>query len=400
MVKPLRIGILMHADSRWMGGIIYIQNLVKVIATLPSDKRSQVELFLIVSSDSDPKFYSDLLPLVTKLCHENWLNLGLLNRLRWKIARIIPLLKDKRISLVTKQEHLDFLYPITGNWGISWHFDCSWAAWIPDFQHKYLPELFLLRELRVRDRLFQDISQIAPAVVFSSQVAVDDFRKFYPKSKAQTFVLNFRTVPEATWFTANPIEIQQKYQIADSFFLVSNQFWKHKNHKILVEALCILKQKNIKVIIVCTGQLNSTNSSSYKDEFLELIHQTELDEQFIILGQIPRFEQIQLMRRSLAVIQPSLFEGWSTVVEDARLLGKKLIISDLSVHFEQDPPDATFFQRNSPQDLADKLKLLLPTLSPGPDLEAEVRSIKANQVQCQTYGEQFLQIAQSSMPNL
>jgi hypothetical protein len=59
------------------------------------------------------------------------------------------------------------------------------------------------------------------------------------------------------------------------------------------------------------------------------------------------------MRHSLAVIQPSLFEGWSTVVEDARCLGKKIILSDLLVQVEQNPQGSEFFERHSPQQLAD-----------------------------------------------
>ena len=36
-------------------------------------------------------------------------------------------------------------------------------------------------------------------------------------------------------------------------------------------------------------------------------------------------DQLRLMKESLGVIQPSLFEGWSTVIEDAKALNKKSI---------------------------------------------------------------------------
>jgi glycosyltransferase involved in cell wall biosynthesis len=54
------------------------------------------------------------------------------------------------------------------------------------------------------------------------------------------------------------------------------------------------------------------------------------------------------MRASAAVLQPSQFEGWSTVIEDARALGKPLIASDFPVHLEQDIPGSSFFRMGDP----------------------------------------------------
>ncbi|MFM8004242.1 MAG: glycosyltransferase, partial [Dolichospermum sp.] len=105
-------------------------------------------------------------------------------------------------------------------------------------------------------------------------------------------------------------------------------------------------------VIVCTGHIYDHRKPDYIDIILQAIHTYGLANQVYLLGLIPRIDQIQLMRHSLAVIQPSLFEGWSTVVEDARCLGKKMILSDFPVHLEQDPPGSVFFERNSPQELA------------------------------------------------
>ena len=58
---------------------------------------------------------------------------------------------------------------------------------------------------------------------------------------------------------------------------------------------------------------------------------------------LPRAHVFRLMRQSLAVLQPSLFEGWSTSVEEAKSVGKRMILLDIPVHREQDPPRALFF---------------------------------------------------------
>ena len=101
------------------------------------------------------------------------------------------------------------------------------------------------------------------------------------------------------------------------------------------------------------------------------------------------------MRRSLAVIQPSLFEGWSTVVEDARVLGKTILLSDISVHKEQNSPSTIFFKPDSSQEFANHLELLTTMLMPGPDLISESKARTNNKLECQTYAEQFLNIVQT-----
>ncbi|WP_026098044.1 glycosyltransferase family 4 protein [Kamptonema formosum] len=389
MVKPLRIGIIMSADKTWMGGVIYIHNLVKAIASL---ELPGLELYLIVPSDSAPEIYNEMQPFVKKLCVEKDLAGTFWNQVQWKILRKIPFLYAGALSKIAKREQLDFLYPVNETYGLCWDLPCAWATWIPDFQHKYLPEFFSERKIKLCDFYFNYMGHNAPAIIFSSQVALEDFKRFYPGGKAQTFVLNFRSVPYPEWFVSDPMAVQEQYKLPERFFLVSNQFWVHKNHKIIIEALALLKKEKIEPVIVCTGNLRDGRFPGYDRELLALIQKYELDEQVKLIGLIPRIEQIQLMRRALAVIQPSLFEGWSTVVEDARLLGKAIILSDIPVHLEQNPPHATFFRRDSPQDLAEKIKLLLPELIPGPDFSNEENARKVSQYQRQRYGEEFLEI--------
>ena len=52
---------------------------------------------------------------------------------------------------------------------------------------------------------------------------------------------------------------------------------------------------------------------------------------------------MSLIYYSSAVINPSLFEGWSSTVEQAKAYNKKIILSDISVHREQKPKYSYFF---------------------------------------------------------
>jgi len=61
------------------------------------------------------------------------------------------------------------------------------------------------------------------------------------------------------------------------------------------------------------------------------------------LGVLDRREQLFLMKHAVAIVQPSLYEGWSTLVEEAKAMNKFIILSDIPVHKEQIAINCSFF---------------------------------------------------------
>jgi glycosyltransferase involved in cell wall biosynthesis len=77
------------------------------------------------------------------------------------------------------------------------------------------------------------------------------------------------------------------------------------------------------------------------------------------------------MYHSLALINPSLFEGWSSTVEEAKSLGKMILLSDIPVHREQNPQRSLFFGCNDPRELADALIQVQKRYDPGEEHKAK-----------------------------
>ena len=86
------------------------------------------------------------------------------------------------------------------------------------------------------------------------------------------------------------------------------------------------------------------------------ISDLELTDTVRILGSIPRADQLLLVRGAGLVMQPSHFEGWSSIVEEARSFGKTILLSDIPVHREQAPPQAVYFDPLDPAALADVIE--------------------------------------------
>lgn len=81
----------------------------------------------------------------------------------------------------------------------------------------------------------------------------------------------------------------------------------------------------------------------------------KLEKEILFLGFIDRKDQLVLMKNAQAVIQPSLFEGWNTVVEDAKALNQTLIVSNITVHKEQLENNAYYFAPDDYNELALKM---------------------------------------------
>jgi glycosyltransferase involved in cell wall biosynthesis len=395
MKKPLRIALIMQGAYGWIGGIEYIKNIIFALGSLPDDVRSTFEVYLICSKSLDTSLYKQIEQYTNKIFYEevDLKPVTIQNMVKWKAIKTITKQKSPRFGELFIKEKINFVYPFVNH--NHPHLLYRSAAWIPDFQHKYLPQFFTDKEIKNRDASFAYIASSASNIVLSSKSAELDFHKFFPESAHKTTVLSFKTSPPLIWYEGNPQQIQHDYFLPEHFFLVSNQFWQHKNHLVIFNALKLLHEKSIYPIVVCTGHMYDFRKPDYSDKILQTIHKLGIAKQVYLLGLIPKFDQVQLMRRSLALIQPSLFEGWSTLVEDARCFGKRMILADLPVNIEQNPPNSVFFERNSSEHLASLLAEWWGHLSPGPDLEQEVIA-KANSFnQVQAFGYRFLEIAKS-----
>ena len=61
------------------------------------------------------------------------------------------------------------------------------------------------------------------------------------------------------------------------------------------------------------------------------------------------------MKHAQAVLQPSLFEGWITVIEDAKSLQAPVVASNIPVNIEQLGPNGVYFDPHDDKKLAELL---------------------------------------------
>jgi glycosyltransferase involved in cell wall biosynthesis len=341
----LRLGIIFNFNPSWMGGIVYIINLLKTLEYLDDSNKPEIILF----------YRSDLKKFVDEMDYPNLL------KVEWDFPStykgyLFSWVSRKNIFVQRILEYydLDGIYPIH-DFPVRSRTKTQLISWYADLQHEYFPEFFTRRKIVERNARIRFMLRNSDGLVVSSQSVRNDFEKFFrlPKN-LKLKVFHFVSGTEDL-SGLNISELKEKYHLPEKYFMISNQFHKHKNHIVLLRSLVRLKQSGVKVHLAMTGRFPDVSYSDYMKELRLLIDEHELHSQISILGIIPRKEQLLLMKHALAVIQPSLFEGWSTVVEDAKALQVPVIASSLAVNIEQLGSDGEFFEPFDDQKLAEIL---------------------------------------------
>ena len=397
MPKTIRVGLMLQGGNGWAGGVEYFRNLIKALAPLENTGKISLSYFVhqveqTLFEDVVPGFRDGVLPFSVndeKPKHRKnfWHKLSHKLRLGDRVISI-----ESPVQQYAAKVGLDFLYPYFPKRGE--RILVPTAAWIPDFQHNVMPHFFSKKERTSRDRTYALAARYSSSLVLSSRAAEIDFKNYYGRESIPVEILNFHTVPDDNWFQADSVVAVQELNLPPNFFYCANQFWIHKNHETVIKAVGILKQRGIDVNLVCTGSLNDYRHPGYVTKLQQTIKDLRIADRVFLLGLIPRHQQIQLFRHSKAVIQPSLFEGWSTVVEDCRVLGKRLLLSDIAVHREQDPPNAEFFAPQEVGVLVEMMTRAWKDLPVGPHAydEAEARELGRRHVR--KYAQTFVDIAE------
>lgn len=307
----------------WQGGINYFRAL---FLALHADAASPVRPIVFLGSQADIAQYG--LPDNVQIRYSRVLDRmslpWLLNRLSSEILGR-PLLTNRLL----RREGITVLSHGTPT-GVS---TIRNAAWIPDFQHLHLPRFFQEKELRKRDALFRSTIERSDLIIVSSEAARQDLLAFTPGHGGKARVLRFAAITPAV-DPDRRLDLAQTYGLTGRFFYIPNQAWAHKNHLTAIKALAYLEDLP-DVSIVCSGSLKDLRNPQHLDVLRAAIDHHGLGDRFRMLGMVPYDQIAELMLQSVAVINPSLFEGWSTTVEESKALGVPLILSDIPVHREQ-----------------------------------------------------------------
>jgi glycosyltransferase involved in cell wall biosynthesis len=368
---PHKVGILVDGFANYAGTADFI------IAVTDAMERTKVERELVLVSQAPPAWYTPrqfarwlkrsaealrsrkLPPSLFEFRDPTAMVRALESAGLPRMPLIVAGCGDKALTLVCAQEGIEALIPSIRSFASG--FPVPWVGYIYDFQHRALPDNFSAREIRSRDHYFAEMLKNAPVVICNALAVKRDAERFVERIEAEMIALPFSAMPPPAWFDTDPAKVRLKYGIGARYFIISNQFWIHKRHDLAFAAFAELAKQDLQIELVCSGSTEDWRAPGHLARLMQILEVAGVQGRVHILGMVGKSEQIALMRGSVAVIQPTSFEGGpgGGSVFDAVALGVPTLVSDIPVNREIEEFVTLFFELGDPATLLDGMRAIL-----------------------------------------
>lgn len=338
-----RIALRLPASGVWTGGVNYLATVCRALLA-----HSEVGVEPLVFHHPDTS--TEVLDVFSFLGERLISDARVLSpRNREGMAGALLLGRNAAMKALCADHRCDVVFEAADFLG--WRFPIPCLAWVPDFQDRHLPHLFSTWNRRRRAFGLQLQLMTGRTVLLSSEDARQDCVKFYPASAGRTAVARFAVTPSLQPGASDP-GIARAHGLPNRFFYLPNQYWLHKNHLRVIEALAEARGAGIAIVVASSGNPRDPLHADHYSRLQQRVAELGLADQFVFLGSVASTDVAKLMRAAIAVVNPSLFEGWSTTVEEAKSLGARMVLSNLKVHREQAPPNAVYFDPNDTASIA------------------------------------------------
>ncbi len=199
-----------------------------------------------------------------------------------------------------------------------------------DLQHLHFPENFRPSDIEARNHYYGLSAALASAIVVSSNFVRDDLigQMNVPAHKVFTVPVTWNPMVEDGLAQFNADDARIHYGLPARYALFPAQFWPHKNHVRLVEALSIvLKRRPAEdLCLVFTGFRGHSGWPAVEKRIAEL----GLENRVLCLDYVPVEHLGGLYKASLFCVMPSTFEASSYPVIEAQILGVPAMCSNVT----------------------------------------------------------------------
>jgi len=211
------------------------------------------------------------------------------------------------------------------------------------------PEVSGYRVFQKRQRAFARDLPRAIGVLVDSYLGKNNLVFHYRLKPERVHVYPFK--PSISIKSSKKIDIRKKYSLDCDYIFYPAQFWPHKNHIYILEALRQLRDtKGLKIGAIFSGG-NKGNLPYIRQSVLEM----GLTDQVVFAGHVDNDEMPSLYSQALALVMPTYFGPTNLPPLEAFSLGVPVIYSDLPGLREQVGDAALLLDLTNPQSLASHL---------------------------------------------
>lgn len=274
--------------------------------------------------------------------------------------------KKNHFENFLKNEQVDLIYFITHSHFANYVSSVNYIFTLFDLCHRDNPEFPEVRSGRIfeyTENLFQKNLSRSVAVLVDSELGKKNaiFRYRLDEDRVHTFPIGPAYNIEKIKFNENnkkttkQIDIKKKYNLKNDYLFYPAQFWAHKNHIYILEALNILKKENsLSIGAIFSG--SDMGNLSYIKSMTKIMN---LEDRVRFVGFVSDEELISLYSNSVALVMPTYFGPTNIPPLEAFKLNVPVLYSDIPGLREQACKAALFLDLNDPKSLVLNLKKLL-----------------------------------------
>lgn len=185
------------------------------------------------------------------------------------------------------------------------------------------PEVRLFNEFLSREQIYNHCLAQALFILVDSSVLAERIVTRYGVEYERIIIMPFSPSPFLVVEKSNNTNVLQKYGIQDGYFFYPAQFWAHKNHIRILEALLLLREKGLECRVVFCGS-DKGNAKHVK----QFVYDHGLSAKVKIVDFVPAADMRGLYQHCQAVVMPTYFGTTNIPPLEAWLLEKPLIYSD------------------------------------------------------------------------
>lgn len=298
-------------------------------------------------------------PLLTEHDGDKYLNLSYYYRktFKEKIIRKVKLFFKRSYNEINKFNTVAKQFPIDLFWfpsPISADIDYPYIYTVWDLGHRktpYFPEVSRSGwTWSSRENLYQNMLYKASYVITGNEEGKKEILENYPMPENKIRISPF---PVAAFCYKE--EKKPSFNIPEKYFFYPAQFWPHKNHICILNALVHLRDNyNLTPVVFLTG--SDKGNKKYIESKIE---EYNLKDQVIFTGFLEDSELKYLYTHATAMIFTSLMGPNNMPPIEATFLNCPVIITNLAGHKEQLKDTALYFDGYKPAELAEQMKLIL-----------------------------------------
>jgi glycosyltransferase involved in cell wall biosynthesis len=342
-----RVGVVPILQPSFGGLHQYSLQIISLLGTCKFPREIE---FVLLTRQTDESFINGRVPA-------NWRRLEVPEEIDW----VTTLQRAERVAISQEREGVSIIPQATENtelrkflqseqidWlflsaPVTWGFEAGIPYVMPvhDLQHRLqpnFPEVSQNGQWELREYLYRNGIAHASQVIVESAIGLKHVRGLYHCEAEKIVVIPYNAsdcVSKESADESTRRAVRSLYALPEKFLFYPAQFWPHKNHCRIVEAIWVARQLGSDISVVFCGNRESGILQETAKKVLYIADRLGISDNLYIIGYAEQAHMSALYAEAVGLIMPTFFGPSNIPILEAWATGCPVITSNIQGLREQ-----------------------------------------------------------------